>query len=394
VNNGFKDRVAVVGMGCTKFGSRWDASKEDLLLEAVGECLQDANLEFKDIDAFWFGTQSSEQSGLGLSKYLKIDDKPVTRLENYCCTGTDTFRNACYAVASGVYDVVMAIGMEKLKDSGYIGLTVALPDEDKTAPDIATPSMFATLAPGYAKKYGLSFEELRNVLMNISYKNHYNGAMNPKATFRKIQTMEAIARSPMVAGPYLTVMDCSGLSDGAACAIIMRTDMAQKHRKDPMYVKGINMIADSGFAKTHVDYDFTSLRSSAIAAAQLYSHMGIKDPAREFDLAEVHDCFTITELCLYEDLQFSKRGEGWQDLLNGKFNYDGMLPVNIDGGLKSFGHPIGASGIRMIYELWLQFHGKAGLRQQNNPRLGLTHNLGGESCQCMSGITVMGREAG
>jgi acetyl-CoA C-acetyltransferase len=152
MNNGFADRVAVVGMGCSKFGARYDTGKEDLVLEAVKECLIDAGLEMKDIDAFWFGTISSEYAGVGLAQYLKTENRPYTRVENYCCTGTDAFRNACYAVASGVYDVVMAFGMEKLKDGGYQGLASVSLDEDRTETDIATPSMFAVLAPAYAKK--------------------------------------------------------------------------------------------------------------------------------------------------------------------------------------------------------------------------------------------------
>jgi acetyl-CoA C-acetyltransferase len=170
VNNGMKDKVAVVGMGCTKFGDRFEASKQDLVIEAVMECLVDANLAMEDIDVFWFGTMTSEWAGTGLSQYLKTEGKPVTRVENYCCTGTEAFRNACYAVACGAYDVVMAIGMEKLKDGGYSGLAYWMPDCDRTEPDIASPAMFAVLAPAYAKKYGLKYEQLREVLMRISEK--------------------------------------------------------------------------------------------------------------------------------------------------------------------------------------------------------------------------------
>ena len=394
MNHGLKDRVAVVGMGCTKFGDRYEASKEDLILEAVKECLEDANLALEDIDAYWFGTFNSEISGVGLSQYLKTENKPVTRIENYCCTGSDAFRNACFAVASGVYDVVMAIGMEKLKDSGFSGLNWWIPDGDKTEPEIAAPSVFSVLAPAYAKKYGLGFDELREVLVKISEKNHYNGSLNPKAMFQKAMTPEQIKKSPMAAAPYLTVMDCSGVSDGCACAIIMRTDAALKHRQDPMYVKGVNSVAASGYCKLNIDYDFTSIIETANCAEQLYRQVGIKDPIKELSLAEVHDCFTITELVLYEDLGFSKRGQGWKDLLEGKFSIGGKLPVNIDGGLKSFGHPIGASGIRMIYESWLQFHGKAGKRQLDDPRLGLAHNLGGMPYMGITAITIVGKDLG
>jgi acetyl-CoA C-acetyltransferase len=203
-------------------------------------------------------------------------------------------------------------------------------------------------------------------------------------------TMDQIKSSPMAAGPFLTVMDCSGVADGAACAIIMRSDMAKKHRKDPMYVKGINLITCSGHSKLHTSYDFTSIRETVMCAEGLYKQVGINDPAKELDFAEVHDCFTITELILYEDLQFSARGEGWKDLLSGRFSIGGEIPVNIDGGLKSFGHPIGASGLRMLYEPWLQFHGKAGKRQLDNPRRALTHNLGGQPYECLAAMTIVG----
>jgi len=394
MNNGIMDRVAVVGMGCTKFGERYEASKEDLIVEAVKECIEDSNIELKDIDAFWFGTFHSEEAGVGLSQYLKTENKPVTRVENFCCTGTDAFRNACYAVASGAYDVVMAVGMEKLKDNGYSGLWTADLDCDKTETEIAPPSLFAVLAPAYAKKYGLSYEQLREVLINITKKNHHNGSLNPKAMYQTDFSVEQIAASPWVAAPYLTVMDSSGVSDGCACAIIMRTDMARKHRKDPMYVKGLNIATASGHSKLHSSYDFTSIPEVVNCAQTIYKQVGITDPAKQLSLAEVHDCFTITELILYEDLGFSKRGEGWRDLLDGKFSIGGELPVNIDGGLKSFGHPIGASGIRMLYESWLQFHGKAGKRQLEDPRLGLAHNLGGMPYMGVQGITIVGNNLG
>jgi acetyl-CoA C-acetyltransferase len=206
--------------------------------------------------------------------------------------------------------------------------------------------------------------------------------------------MEQIQASPMAAAPYLTVMDCSGVSDGCACCIIMRTDMAVKHRKDPMYIKGLNLVAALGFSKLHSSYDFTSIHETVLCSQELYKHTGITDPSKQISLAEVHDCFTITELVLYEDLGFSERGQEWKDLLDGKFSIGGEIPVNIDGGLKSFGHPIGASGIRMIYECCLQFHGRSEKRQLDDPRLVLTHNLGGMPYQGVTGMTLVGNYIG
>ena len=390
---GIKDKAAVIGMGCTKFGERFDCNLEDLMLEAIEEALADSGLEFKDIDAFWFGTFTSGMAGLAFSNRMKSQYKPVTRIENMCCTGLDAFRNACYAVVSGAYDVVMAIGAEKLKDSGYSGLEVPSEDSDRTMPDLTAPARFAVIAPAYAHKYGLSMQQMKEVMARIAWKNHKNGSLNPKAQFQAEVPIETILKSPMIASP-LGIMDCSGVSDGAACAIIVRSEDAKKYRPDPMYVKGIQIVAGPGHSEKHQSYDFTTAWETYYAGLAAYREAGITNPREQIDLAEVHDCFTPTELIIYEDLQFSARGQGWKDALEGFFDLDGKLPVNPDGGLKSFGHPIGASGIRMLYESWLQFHGRAGKRQLENPKIGLAHNLGGQPYQCVVGVAVVGKELG
>ncbi len=390
---GIKDKAAVIGMGCTKFGERFDCNLEDLMLEAIEEALADSGLEFKDIDAFWFGTFTSGMAGLAFSNRMKSQYKPVTRIENMCCTGLDAFRNACYAVVSGAYDVVMAIGAEKLKDSGYSGLEVPSEDSDRTMPDLTAPARFALIAPAYAHKYGLSMQQMKEVMARIAWKNHKNGSLNPKAQFQAEVPIENILKSPMIASP-LGIMDCSGVSDGAACAIIVRSEDAKKYRPDPMYVKGIQIVAGPGHSEKHQSYDFTTAWETYYAGVAAYREAGITNPREQIDLAEVHDCFTPTELIIYEDLQFSARGQGWKDALDGFFDLDGKLPVNPDGGLKSFGHPIGASGIRMLYESWLQFHGRAGKRQLENPKIGLAHNLGGQPYQCVVGVAVVGKELG
>jgi len=390
---GIKDKAAVIGMGCTKFGERFDCNLEDLMIEAVNEALEDAGIEFNDIDAFWFGTFTSGMAGLAFSNRMKSQYKPVTRIENMCCTGLDSFRNACYAVVSGAYDVVMAIGAEKLKDGGYSGLEVPAEDSDRTLPDLTAPARFAVIAPAYAHKYGLDMKQMKQVMARIAWKNHKNGSLNPKAQYRAEVPMENILKSPMIASP-LGVMDCSGVSDGAACAIITRSEDAKKYRKDPMYVKAVQIATGPGHSEKHQSYDFTTAWESYYAAQAAYREAGINNPRKQISLAEVHDCFTPTELIIYEDLQFSERGQGWKDALDGFFDLDGGLPVNPDGGLKSFGHPIGASGLRMLYESWLQFHGKAGKRQLENPRLGLAHNLGGQPYSCVVSVAIVGNEPG
>lgn len=388
-----RDQCAVIGMGCSYFGERFDASLEDLIVEAAQEALQDAGIELKDVDAFWFGTFGSGLAGDAFSTRLMTEYKPVTRLENKCCSGTDAFRNACYAVASGVCDVAMAIGAEKLKDGGYSGLVVPHVESDMTAPFMSTPAAFSLSASAYAHKYGLTDDRLHEVLARISFKNHSNGALSPKAMYRKEVPMEKILKSPTVTHP-LTVMDCSGVSDGCSCAIITRADLAKNHRKDPMYVKALQIASGYGYNQKSTKYNFTYVSETINAAAAAYKEAGVTNPREQISIAEVHDCFTITELLIAEDLGFSERGKGWQDFLDGVYDRDGKLPINIDGGLKSFGHPIGASGIRMIYEMWLQFHGRAGKRQRENVRLGMTHNMGGRPYCCVAGITICGMDLG
>ncbi|HWE33312.1 MAG TPA: acetyl-CoA acetyltransferase, partial [Solirubrobacteraceae bacterium] len=220
-SNGIRDKVAIVGMGCTKFGEHWDRSIDDLLIDAVNECVDSVpGFERETVDAYWLGTMGSGTSGLTLSRPLKIDYKPVTRVENYCATGSEAFRNACYAVASGAYDCVMAVGGEKLKDSGYSGLVVPPPSSDGTQSEPTAPAMFSLLAPAYVKKYGISDEQLKEVMTRIAWKNHRNGALNERAQFRTEVSKETIARSPLVAGS-LGIYDCSGVSDGAAAALIV-----------------------------------------------------------------------------------------------------------------------------------------------------------------------------
>jgi acetyl-CoA C-acetyltransferase len=393
---GITDRVAVVGMGCTRFGELWDRSTDDLLLDAVGECLASTSGVTKDdVDAYWLGTLSSGQSGLTLSRPLALDHKPVTRVENYCATGSDAFRNACYAVAAGAYDRVMAVGVEKLKDSGFSGLLRTDPPSDGTAPELSltAPAAFSLLDPAYCARYGVDPARMREAMTHVAWKNHRNGALNPKAQFRAEVSRERIESAPKVAG-RLGVLDCSGVSDGAACALIVRAEEALEYTDSPMYVKALSLTAGPARGGMDPDYDFTTFPEVVHAARDAYRQAGIEDPLTELSMAEVHDCFTPTELVLMEDLGFSARGQAWKDMLSGTFDADGRLPVNPDGGLKSFGHPVGASGLRMLYEAWLQFRGQAGERQLADPHTALTHNLGGRPGGCVSFVSVVGNRMG
>jgi len=394
VRTGLADRVAIIGMGCTRFGELWDRSADDLLIEAAHDAIASVpSLKIGDVEAYWYSTLSSGHSGLPLARALKVN-RPVTRVENFCASGSDAFRNAAFAVAAGVYDVAMAVGVEKLKDSGYSGLTVHEAPNDNTAPAVSNPAIYAMLPGAYAVEYGVSPEDVRRAMTHIAWKNHSNGAKNPeRAQYTAVVAKDKIDSAPRVAGD-LSVFDCSGVSDGSAAAIIVRAEDATKYTDRPIYLKGMSLHAGSSEGAVTAGHTQVSFPEVVDCAAEAYVQAGITDPRRQLSLAEVHDCFTPTEMILMEDLGFSGRGEAWRDILDGRYDLGGELPVNSDGGLKSFGHPVGASGLRMIFELWLQLRGEAGERQIADPRLGLAHNMGGLPGEFISFISIFGQELG
>jgi acetyl-CoA C-acetyltransferase len=394
-SHGIKDQVAIVGMGCTRFAEHWDKSVDDLILEASNDTFDSAGVTKNDIDAFWFGTAGSGMSGIPLARALQIDGKPITRVENYCATGSEAIRAAAYAVASGAYDIAMAVGAEKVKDSGFQGLNAAPIPGDGTARTLTAAAMFSMVAPAYGKKYGIGEDELTEVLARISWKNHQNGAQNPRAQFRKEVSIETICASPRMAG-RLGVFDCAGVADGAAAAILVRAEDAHKYTDKPIYLKALAFAAGSGSGLIDPDYDYTYFPECERAANDAYNQAGVTDPRHELAMAEVHDCFTPTELVLMEDLGFAERGTAWKEILAGTFDRNGELPVNPDGGLKSFGHPVGASGIRMMFEAWLQLRKEATPERQidTDRTLALTHNLGGYPGEMVSFVSVVGTELG
>ena len=389
MTTGIKDRVAVVGMGCSKFGERWDAGHEDLLVEAGYEALEDAGIESKDIQAAWLGIQYGIPSGKLLAEAMKFEYIPISRLENHCATGTDAFRNACYAVAAGIYDIAFVAGVEKLKGSGFAGLTGSSEPSSEVLPPTPPPAQFALAAVRYMKHYGLTYEQLKKALGLIAVKNHHNGSLNPKAHFQREITLEQAINAPMIAYP-LGLYDCCGVSDGAAAAVITTPEIAKTMRDDYILVKGLGLVCGAHQGTLHDDYDFVHFPENVAASKMAYEEAGVKNPAKEIDHAMVHDCFSITEGIIMEDLQFCPRGKFPEYEEQGYFNIDGPLGVNVDGGLKCFGHPIGASGIRMIYEVYKQLQGKAGPRQRKNPTLGLTHNLGGYPGGFTCAISILG----
>jgi len=393
VAESIKDKVAIVGMGCVKFGENWEQSAEDMMIDAAYEAYEDAGIEPKDIQAAWFGSTQIGQ-GEPLATALKFDYIPVTRVENLCATATDAFRNACFAVASGMYDVVMALGCEKLKDTGRGGLGGGggggAPGSALMVPAGGPFHYFSRMANRYMEHYGWRYEEFKPILAKIAVKNHYNGSLNPKAHFQRPITEEQAINAPMMAWP-LGLYDCCGVSDGAAAAIITRADIAKNFRDDYVLVKGLGLAVGARQGYLQQSYDMVHMEETVRAAQQAYAQAGIKDPYKEIDLAEVHDCFTITELVIMEDLGFAPRGRAPEYVKEGRFNLDGDLAVNPDGGLKSFGHPIGASGLRMLYEVYKQMQGKAGPRQRKNPTLGLTHNFGLNPGSGVASVCILGQ---
>ncbi len=397
---GIKNKVAIIGMGCTKFGEFWDKSADDLIVEAFQEALKDAGIRADDIDAAWWGACVSEvnvgKSGLPLARALKFKNIPVTRVENFCATGTEAIRGASYAVASGACDIALALGCEKLKDTGFGGLPDMATGEERKFyyPNFTAPGMFAQVANAYFSRYGLSREEGKRVLSRISWKSHQNGSMNPRAHLRSAPDLETMVGAPIIADP-LSIFDCCGVSDGAAAAIVVNAEMAKEFRADPIYVKALQMSLTPATGLMHQSWDGIHIQSSRIAGKKAYEEADITSPRKDISLMEVHDCFSINELITYECLQVSPVGEARRDVEAGFFDLDGTIPCQSDGGLKCFGHPIGASGIRMAYEIYKQLQGRAEPEERQirkDLNFGLTHNLGGICGSTVCSVAIFGNE--
>jgi acetyl-CoA C-acetyltransferase len=397
--SGIKDKVAIVGMGCSKFGERWGSGAADLMVEAFGEALADAGIERDRIEAAWLGVffdeQSTGKSALPLSMALRLPNIPVTRVENLCATGTEALRGAVYAVAAGACDIALAMGVEKLKDTGYSGLPERTNGsfEDLYLPGSTAPGAFAQLASAYAARHGYSVDELRRAMAHVSWKSHENGALNAKAHLRNRVTEDQILSAPMIAYP-LGTFDCCGVSDGAACAIVTTPEIARSLGKhDVVTVKALQLAPSNGVEMGHGSWDGSHTLTTPIAANRAYAEAGIRRPREELDLMEVHDCFSITELVLMEDLGLSDPGRAPHDIRDGRYDRGGAIPCQIDGGLKCFGHPIGATGLRMAYEIYLQLLSRAGARQLASPSIGMTHNLGGIPNRNVASVSIFGLHA-
>ncbi len=394
---GIRDKVAIVGMGCSKFGERWESTAEDLMVEAFNEALEDAGIEKNQIEAAWFGTAFDKvhvgASALPLATTLRLSNIPITRVENMCATGTEALRGATYAVASGACDIAMALGVEKLKDTGYGGLPAGSRGTmtDLWVPNGSAPGNFAQLATAYSAKHGVDAKDLKEAIGHVSWKSHQNGAKNEKAHLRKPVPMETILNAPMIAEP-LGLFDCCGVSDGSACAIVTTPEIAATLGKhDIISIKALQLCLSDGSESGFSNWDGSHFATTRVAAKKAYEEAGVENPRDEISMIEVHDCFSVTELVTMEDLYISAEGEAVKDVMDGFYDADGQVPCQIDGGLKCFGHPIGASGLRMVYEMYQQLQGKAGERQLADPKLGLTHNLGGAPHSNVSSVSIIGR---
>ncbi len=375
--------IAIIGIGVTKFGELFHQSYDDLVRDAAMQAVKDADVKLDDIGAAWLSTAFPEigvfkgRSGMDLSEPLGLYDIPVTRVSNFCASGADAIRNAVNSLRAGECDMAMAVGVEKLRDRQPQDSIVKMMVEyghPYLQKGFTAAGTFAVYANRMMKEFGITREDISNV----SVKNHFHGSLNEKAFYRKPCTLEEVMKSQMVANP-LTVLDSCPTTDGAACVIMVRAEDVDKKKHNPIFIKGLGLSVSTGWDLPFFDpnHDFLSFEATRQAAKTAYKQAGITNPIEEIDLVEVHDCFSIVELITYEDLGLCKQGES-KDLMRGKeTQLGGKIPVNVSGGLLSCGHPVGATGIRMVVEVSNHLRGNAGERQVKNAKRGLTHNIGG-----------------
>ncbi len=378
--------VAVIGVGVTKFGELWDKSLRDLTVEAGLKAIQEAGIASEDIDALYGGNMSSglfvnqEHTAALIAEAVGLTEKhiPATRVEDACASGGVALRHGYISVASGVHDIVVVGGAEKMTDVSPSLATDALAtagDQEWEAFFGATfPGLYAMIARRHMHEYGTTKEQLSMVAI----KNHHNGSMNPHAHFQKEITLEQALNSTMIAEP-LNLFDCSPISDGAAALILCPLKKAKEFTDNP--VKIIASAQASDTLALHGRRDICTMDATVTAADNAYKQAGLSP--KDINLVEVHDCFTINEIVAIEDLGFVKKGEGGKATEEGLTKLDSKIPVNPSGGLKAKGHPVGATGIAQAVEIVTQLRGKAGKRQVKNAEVGMTHNIGGSGATCV-----------
>jgi acetyl-CoA C-acetyltransferase len=375
-------KVGIVGIGHSKFGKRTDVTLRELAYEAVTRALEDAKINVKDIDASVIGVACEEfaaqvSPAVLVHDYVGMGNKPVFRTEAACATGSAAIQAAWSLVKAGLADVILVIGAETMTHLGTSKATEVIARAGDTRweyPFGATfPSFYAMMAKAHMHKYGTTREQLSMV----SVKNHMYGAMNPYAHIQKTITLEEAMKSSMICYP-LNLYDCCLISDGAAAVVLANEEKAKKISDTPIWLKGLGAASDTMMISERET--LTELRATKIAAEKAYRMAGIT--SREIDVAVVHDCFTIAEIMAYEDLGFCKKGEGGKFIEEKQSYIGGKTPVNTDGGLKSKGHPLGATGVSMTAEITKQLRGEAGKRQVNGAETGLSHNIGQAGQYC------------
>ncbi len=365
--------VAVVGAGMIDFGELFEQSIDGMAEEAYLDALADVDhgMEPAEIEAIWYGTldiAGDASSGLGASHATGLFDRPVTRIENACATGSDAFRNAVLAVRSGAVDVALVLGAEKMRDSAAGLIEGAALEQVWRGRGVTMPAFFGLRATRHMHEFGTTREQIAKV----SVKNHANGAKYPHAHYRFTCSVDDVVDSPTVTYP-LTLYDCCPVTDGAAATLIVSEDVVDDYTDDPIWVAGSGLASDSVLRGD--DASLIGFPATQNASSQAYEEAGIGPD--DIDVAEVHDCFTITELVTYEDLGFAAKGEGGTLIDEGVVELDGEKPVNPSGGLLAKGHPIGATGVAQVNEIYEQLRGEAGAVQVGNePQYGLQHNIG------------------
>ncbi|MFQ5712239.1 MAG: thiolase domain-containing protein [Candidatus Geothermarchaeales archaeon] len=380
-----KPLAAIVSAGLSKFGRREGLYGRDLFAEAVKETYDRCpNLDpRRDIKALFIGQAIPEslehQSHIGplASNAAGLIPAPAVRIENACASAGFALRCGVLAVASGLADVALVGGVEKMTHRATPdvteGLGTALDNWISQWGGLTFPGVFALMATAHMDRYGTREEHLAM----IAVKNHYNGSLNPKAHMQRVITLEEAMESRVIAWP-LRLYDCSLITDGASCAVLTRPELAKRFSDTPVYITGSGAACDT--LETHEREDFTTSLATKTASQEAYRMAGVEP--KDVDLAEVHDCFTIAELVTYEDLGFCGPGEGGRLIEEGQTKIDGAIPVNTSGGLKAKGHPVGATGVAQAYEIYLQLLGEAGRRQVSGAEIGLSHNFGGFAASC------------
>ncbi|ATU08297.1 thiolase domain-containing protein [Methanohalophilus portucalensis] len=386
--------VAIIGSYTTKFGEMWERSFRDIVVEAGVGALEDAGVGGESIDSMFVGNMSGgqfvEQEHIGalIADYSGLAaglHVPSTRVEAACASGGLAFRQGIQSVASGYNDIVVAAGVEKMTDVSSVGASSALAaaaDREWEGMMGATfPGLYAMIARMHMQQYGTTSEQLAQVAV----KNHQNGTNNPIAQYRNNITVDKVLNSIMVADP-LHIFDCSPITDGAAALVLAPAEEAHKYTDTPIYIKGSGQASDT--IALHDRRDITTLDASVYAAKRAYDMAGIGPD--DIDVAEVHDCFTIAEICAIEDLGFVEKGQGGRFVEEGNTAIGGKIPVNTSGGLKACGHPVGATGIKQAAEIVNQLRGEAGKRQVEGAKIGLAHNVGGSGATAL--VHILGRE--